>query len=54
LGYERFGDVGVQLLPDIAPQAAASRILHQRVFEAIERIRRRASLEHQLGSRDHG
>ena len=47
--FEGFGDLRVQLLPGIAQQTAVSRVLHQRVLEAIDRVGRDASLEHQLG-----
>src|SRR4029077_3663295 len=49
VGFERFGDLRVQLLPRAAQQAAVRRVLHQRVLEAIDRVGRRASLEDQLG-----
>ena len=48
-GFERFGDLRVQLPAGIAQQAAMRRILHQRVFEAVDRRGRRAALKHQLG-----
>jgi len=50
LGFEHFGDLPVQLLARAAQQAAVSRILHQCVLEAIDRVWRCASLKHQLGS----
>jgi hypothetical protein len=50
MGFERFGDLRVQLLPGIAQQAAMRRVLYQRVLEAVERLGRRAALEDQLGS----
>src|SRR5580692_8510042 len=49
MGFERFGDLRVQLLPGIAEQAAVRRVLHQRVLEGIDRVGWRATLEHQLG-----
>src|SRR5215813_10792080 len=49
-GFERFGDLRVQLLPSAAQQAAMRRVLHQRVLERIDRVGRCASLENQLGS----
>src|ERR1700694_4579087 len=50
MGFERFGDLRVQLLPGTAQQAAMRRVLDQRMLEAIDRIGRRAALEDQLGS----
>jgi hypothetical protein len=53
IGLERFGDLRVQLLPRAAQQAAVGRrILYQRVLEAIDRVGRRATLEHQLGGEE--
>jgi hypothetical protein len=49
MDFERFGDLCVQLLPSAAQQAAVSRVLHQGVFEGIDRVGRRATLEDQLG-----
>ena len=49
MGFERFGDLRMQLLSGIAQQAAVSRVLHQRVLEGIDRVGWRAALEHQLG-----
>ena len=49
MGFERFGDLRVQLLPSAAQQAPMRRVLHQRVLETIDRLGRRAALEHQLG-----
>jgi len=49
LGFERFRDVRVQLLPGVAQQAAVRSVLHQCVLEAIDRFGRRTALEHQLG-----
>ena len=46
LSFQRFGDLGVQLLSSVAQQAAVSRVLHQRVLETIDRIGRHAALEH--------
>ena len=43
MGFERFGDLRVQLLPSAAQQAAVRRVLHQRVLEGIDRLRRRAA-----------
>ena len=50
MGFERLGDLRVQLLPSAAQQAGVSRVLHKRVLEGIDRVGRRTSLEHQLGS----
>ena len=50
-GLERFGDLLVQLLPSAAQQAAVSRVLHQRVFEGIDRVGWRATLEDQLAAK---
>jgi hypothetical protein len=49
MGFERFGDLRVQLLPSVAQQAAMRRVLHQRVLEGIDRLGRHAALEDQLG-----
>jgi hypothetical protein len=49
MGFERFGDLRVQLLPGIAQQPAVRRVLHQCVLETIDRVGRRAALEDQLG-----
>ena len=49
MGFERLGDLRVQLLARAAQQAAVRRVLHQRVLEGIDRVGR-ASLEHQFGS----
>jgi hypothetical protein len=38
MGFESFGDLRVQLLPRGTRQAAVSRVLHQRVLEAIDRV----------------
>src|SRR5262249_15908047 len=48
MGFERFRDLRVQLLPSAAQQAVVRDVLHQRVFEGIERVGRLAPLEHQL------
>ena len=50
MGFERFGDLRVQLLARAAQQGALRRLLHQRVLEGVDRVWRRAALEHQLGS----
>jgi hypothetical protein len=49
MGFERCGDLRVQLLAGAAQQAAMRRVLHQRVLEAIDRVGRHATLEDQLG-----
>ena len=49
MGFERFGDLRVQVLPRAPQKAAVSRILHQRVLKGIDRVRRLATLENQLG-----
>ena len=49
IGFERFGDLRVQLPAGSAQQAAMRRVLHQCVLEAVDRLGRRAALEHQLG-----
>ena len=54
MGFERFGDLRMQLLPGIAQQAAVRRVLHQRVLEAVDRVGRRAALKDQLGSDELG
>jgi len=48
MGFERVGDLRVEVLPRAAKQAAMRRVLDQRVLEAIDRVRRRPALEHQL------
>ena len=40
MGFERFGDLHVQLLPGTTQQAAMRHVLHQRVLEAIDRVGR--------------
>src|SRR6516162_5753653 len=49
IGFERFGDPRVQLPPGIAQQTVVCRVLNQRVLEAVDRFRWRASLRDQLG-----
>src|SRR6267378_1005625 len=49
MGFERVGDLRVEVLPRAAKQAAMRRVLDQRVLEAIDRLGRRAALEEQLG-----
>ena len=49
MGFERFGDPRVQLLPRAAKQAGLRRILDQCMLEAVNRVGRRTALEHQLG-----
>jgi hypothetical protein len=49
-GFERFGVPPMQFLSRGAQQTAIGRVLHQRVLECIDRIRRRTVLKHQLGS----
>ena len=48
MGFERFGDLRMQLLARAAQQAPMCRVLHQRVLEGIDRIRWCPALEHQL------
>ena len=48
--FQRLGDPAMQGLARAAQQAAVRRILHQRVLEGIDRVRRRAALKDQLGS----
>jgi RNA polymerase-interacting CarD/CdnL/TRCF family regulator len=50
MGFERIGDLRVQLPPRTAQQAAVRRILHQRVLEAVDRVGQCASLKNQLRS----
>jgi len=52
LGFERFGDLRVQLLAGAPQQTAVRGVLHQRVLKAVNRIGRHAALEHQLGSNE--
>src|SRR5215469_8171353 len=54
MGFERFGDLCVQLLARAAQQTAMRSVLHQRMFESINRLGWRASLEDQLGSDETG
>src|SRR5258708_7099961 len=54
MGFERFSDLRVQLLPGIAQQAAVRCVLYQRVFEAVNRVRWHAALEDQLGGDEAG
>src|SRR5215472_8776055 len=49
MGFERFGDPRVQLLPYAAKQAAMRRVLDQRVPETVNRVGWRTALEYQLG-----
>ena len=42
IGFERCGDLGMQLPPGIAQQAALRRVLHQRVLETVYSVWRRA------------
>ena len=49
MGLERCSDPGVQLLTSTTQQAAMRCVLHQRVLEAVDRVGRCATLEHQLG-----
>ena len=46
---EHGGDAGVQLLALAAQQAGIGRVLHQRVLEGVDRVRRRPAAEDQLG-----
>ncbi|HKM72883.1 MAG TPA: hypothetical protein VJX94_22930 [Stellaceae bacterium] len=48
MGFQRFGDLSMQLLAGAAQQATMRRVLHQSVLEGIDRIGRPASLENQL------
>jgi hypothetical protein len=50
MGFKRFGNLRMQLLPGTSQQAAVRRVLNQRVLEGVDRVGRRAALEHQLGS----
>ena len=52
VGFERFGDLRVQLPAGIAQQAAMGGVLHQRVLKGIDRIGRRAALKDQPGGDD--
>ena len=45
MGFERFGDLRVQLLPRVAQQAAVRCVLNQRVLEALDRVGWYAALE---------
>jgi hypothetical protein len=48
MGFERIGDLRVELLTSAAQQAPVRRVLHQRVLEGIDCIGRNAALESQL------
>ena len=50
LRFQCLGDPRVQSSPGTAQQAAVRHVLHQRMLEAVDRIRRHAALEHQLGT----
>ena len=52
MGFERLGDLRVQSLANVTQQAAVCRALHQRMLEAVDRVGRRAALEHQPGSNE--
>jgi len=52
--FQRLGDPAMQGLARAAQQAAVRRILHQHVLEGIDRVRRRAALEDQLGGDEAG
>src|SRR5882724_11649552 len=54
LDFERFGNMRMQLLARAAQKATVSRIPHQRMLEAIDRVRRPAALEDQLGRDEAG
>lgn len=49
MGFERFGDLGMELPAHIAQQAVMGGVLDQRMLEAIEGIGRRTALDDQLG-----
>ena len=49
IGFERFGDLRVQLPSGIAQQSTVRRVLHQGVFERVDRVGRCAALGYQLG-----
>jgi hypothetical protein len=38
LGFERIGDLSVQMLPSFAQQAAVSGVLYQHMLEDIDRV----------------
>ena len=46
---QRGGDAGVQLLPLAAQQRAVGSILHQRVFEGVDRLGRDPAAKDQFG-----
>src|SRR5215831_4030045 len=50
MGFERFRDLRVQLLPSATQQAAMNRLLDQSMLEGVDRVGRCASREDQLGS----
>ena len=45
MSFEGFGDLRMQLLPSTAQQAAVRRVLHERMLETIDGLRRQAALE---------
>src|SRR5262249_10713928 len=48
MGFERFGNPRVQLLPCAAKQAAMRRVLDQRVLETVNRVGWCTALKYQL------
>ena len=49
LAFESFCDTGVERTSGLAQQGAVGRILHQRMFEQISRVRRRTLPKQQTG-----
>jgi hypothetical protein len=52
MGFERFGDLCVQLLASAAQQTIVRGVLHQSVLEAVHRMGRCAALENQVGGNE--
>ena len=49
MGFERFGDPGMELLARAAQQSAVGGVLHQRVLEQVLGRGRRSALKDQAG-----
>ncbi len=49
LRLDHVGDLGVQLLPAALQQQVVGRVLHERVLESVDGVRRRATTEGQSG-----
>ena len=49
VGFERLGNLRVELLASAAQQASMGGVLHQRMLENVNRVRGCSALKHQLG-----